>query len=166
MIVSNSSPLIFLAKLNLFDNVKKLYKTVLIPQEVYDEVIGKGHDFKEALILQGLLDAGFLRVVDVQTTERSELKSLHLGERKAIALCLQQKMKNILIDDKEAIEYCRLLGIDAIRTTRLLLEMVKQKLFTVEEFDDALVQLSAEGYFLTIEVYQYLMEAARTYEKQ
>jgi len=37
-IVSNTSSLLFLAKLNRFDLLKNVYPLVLIPQEVIDEM--------------------------------------------------------------------------------------------------------------------------------
>ncbi len=161
MIVSNSSPLIFLAKLALFDPVKKLYPTILIPTEVHEEVIvhGKKEGFSEVLVLEKHLKEGYLKVVDVKEKSTKNVPSgLHLGEVRAIQLCLEQKLKTILLDDKEAIAYARILGLEPIRTTRLLLELVKQKQLSKEQFTHALVRLSREGYFISLDVYTYLLE--------
>lgn len=161
MIVSNSSPLIFLAKLALFDQVKKLYPAILIPPEVHDEVIvhGKKEGFSEVLVLEKHLKEGYLKIVDVKEKNTKNVPSgLHLGEVRAIQLCLEQKLKMILLDDKEAIAYARILGLEPIRTTRLLFELTKNKHLPKEQFKDALIRLSQEGYFLTIDVYTYLLE--------
>jgi len=161
MIVSNSSPLIFLAKLGLFDPVKKLYQTIAIPAEVHEEVIarGKKEGFSDVMLLEKEIRDGYLKVLDVKEKNTKNIPlGLHLGEVRAIQLCGEQKLKKILLDDKEAIAYARLLGLQPIRTTRLLLELVKQQHLSKEQFKHALIRLSQEGYFMTIDVYDYLLE--------
>lgn len=171
MIVSNSSPLIYLAKLSLFDHLKKVYPQISIPVEVYAEVVvqGKKEGFWEVAVIEQLIEQGYIIVEKVSGERSGPLtapQGLHLGEARAIQLCLQKKAKHILLDDKEAIEYAGLVGLQAVRTTRILLELVKRRQLSKGQFKQALVQLSKEGYFLTIEVYEYLLEEVEKYHRE
>ncbi|MBI4146939.1 hypothetical protein HY489_06415 [Candidatus Woesearchaeota archaeon] len=159
MIVSDSSPLIFLAKLNVLELVQKLYTKIIIPTEVYEEVItiGKKEGFKEVVVLEQFVSSGFIKQ-RVVSKRGKDFKNLHEGERSALQLCLQEKIHQMLVDDKEAVECCRIMGIEPIRTTRILLMLLKKKLLNREQFKNGLVKLSNEGYFFTIDVYNYLLE--------
>ena len=56
MIVSNSTPLIWLAKIGKLNLLKNFFKTVMIPEAVYDEVVTKGINEKapDAFIVEML----------------------------------------------------------------------------------------------------------------
>lgn len=160
MIISNSTPLIYLAKLNKLNLVLKIYKKILIPEEVYSEVVieGKRLNKKEVILIEDLINQKLIEVKKVNELKK-ELNTLHLGELKAINLCLQINIKDILIDDKEAYELCKMLKLNPIRTTAFLLNCVKDKLISKEEFKEFLLKISQEGYFLTAEVFQYLLDS-------
>ena len=46
MIISNSSPLIYLSKLNKLELLRKLFSKIIIPKQVYEEVVVKGRENK------------------------------------------------------------------------------------------------------------------------
>lgn len=156
--VSNTTPLTYLAKLNKIDLIKNLYKKILIPQEVYQEIIkGKESGKNEVFLIENLINERFIQVKETEEIKK-EIKSLHIGELKAINLCFQENIKDILIDDKEAYEICKLFKLNPIRTTALLLEFTKKNFIKKNEFKDLLIKLSKEGYFLSIEVFDYLVK--------
>ncbi len=159
MIVSNSTPLIYLAKLNKLDLVINLYNKLIIPKEVYNEVVVEGKRFnnKEVILIEELINKKLIEIKESGKLKK-EISSIHIGEAKAINLCLKTKNKEILIDDKEAYELCKLFNLKPIRTTAFLLICVKEKLITKKEFKELLVLLSKEGYFLSIEVFQFLLD--------
>ena len=53
IIISNASTLIYLAKVNRLHLLKDLFKKVIIPMEVYEEVIIRG--IKDGFLMQELL---------------------------------------------------------------------------------------------------------------
>ncbi len=160
MIISNSTPLIYLAKLNKLNLVIDIYKKILIPEEVFSEVVlgGKELNKKEVILIEDLISQKVIEVKEVKELKR-ELNTLHTGEAKAISLCLNEKIKDILIDDKEAYELCKILNLNPIRTTAFLLNCAKNKIISKEEFKENLINLSQEGYFMTADVFQYLLDA-------
>jgi predicted nucleic acid-binding protein len=62
-VISDSSPLIALAKIDAFDLLQKLYGTLIIPTEVYDEIVVAG---------AGLAGAG-------ETSKSSWIEVLNIG---------------------------------------------------------------------------------------
>ena len=95
MIISNSSPLIFLAKINKLFLLKDLYKEIIIPQAVYKEVIvtGKIKQYGDAYIIEKALGDSII-IKEVKGKMNSQLqKFLGDGEREAIELALEQKSK-------------------------------------------------------------------------
>lgn len=104
-VVSNSTPLIHLAKLNLLLVLKKLYSKVFIPRLVYREVIeeGKYFDKEDARLIEYFIDR-FIFVKEANESLKksiSEKYTIHLGESETIALCKDLKLDFILIDESE-----------------------------------------------------------------
>ena len=96
MIISNSSPLILLAKIGKLSMLEKLYNKVLIPYEVYREVIieGKKENYSDAAFIEKCIN-DFIFVKDLVEEHEKEAEKLKgiigLGESEAIQLCLQEK---------------------------------------------------------------------------
>ena len=87
-IVSNTSPISNLAKIGQIDLLQKLYKTVLIPTAVYDELLDPRAG---ETIIKAVQSASWLEVQVVQNQKLvGELRNiLNLGEAEAIALAIE-----------------------------------------------------------------------------
>jgi len=162
--ISDSTPIIYLAKLNLLKLLKKIYSEILIPKEVYKEVVeeGKKSNQKEVLLIEEAINKKFIIVKKVKKAKKFEqFSQLHDGEINTISLCLKLRKKEILVDDKDAYNICKLVGLKPIRTTAILLKFLKENFISFNEFKDLLKNLSKEGYFLDIETFEYLLDRAR-----
>lgn len=160
MIISNATPLIYLGKLKRLDLLHKVYGTIIIPKEVFEEVVVKGKKLnkKEVILIEKCITDRKL-IVKTSLDLSKTLSSLHRGEAHALNICLQEKIKDIILDDKEAYELCKVLDLKPMRATAFLLFCVKKKLITVEDFKESLVFLSKEGYYMSAEVFQCLLDA-------
>ena len=163
--VSDATPLIHLSKISKISYLKKLFDKIFIPKEIYEEVVVKGKELnkKEVVLIEGLIEENFVMVKE--TSSKAEMPNLHIGELKAIALCNELKVKNLLIDEKEGYEAAGLVGLNPLRTTALLLRLLNKKLIKFEEYKESLLALSESGYFLSAEAYERLLEAGRKIEK-
>ena len=87
-IVSNTSPISNLAKVGHIDLLQKLYKTVLIPTAVYDELLDERAG---ETIIKAVRSANWLEVQLVQNQKLvGELQNiLNLGEAEVIALAVE-----------------------------------------------------------------------------
>lgn len=164
--ISNSSPIMYLAKINKLKLVKNIYSKILIPKEVYREVVeeGKKLNQKEIVLIEEAIDEGFIFVKEIKKLKKFEqFSQFHEGEICAISLCLNLKENNILIDDKDAYNFCRLIDLIPIRTSAVLLKLLRGKIINFNEFKDSLKNLSKEGYFIDINTFEYLLNEAKKY---
>src|SRR3990172_10799121 len=140
--VSNATPLIYLAKIGKIALLRRFFDKIYIPHEVFAEVVteGKKLNRKEIFLIENLIEEGFIDIGEVKKTP--EIKSLHEGEAKAIALCRELRLNTILIDDKEGYEFSKLLNLNPLRTTALLMKFYKENLLSYKEFCDAVLKLS------------------------
>ena len=89
MIISNSSPLILLARINKLGIIKEIYKKIYIPKAVYNEVIvrGKEEKYSDAFIIERAVD-DFIFIKELKEENLRESKKLNdvigMGESGAI----------------------------------------------------------------------------------
>ena len=98
MIVSNSSPLISLARIGRLDLLHRLYKELHIPQAVWNEVVLKAGD------QPGVAELKTTSWIKTETVSNRELvkalqRDLDAGESEAIALALEKKAELLLMDE-------------------------------------------------------------------
>jgi uncharacterized protein len=106
-VVSNSSPIIHLAKIGHLDLLQDFFGELIIAEAVYEECMTEGQDRPEVSIIE---QASWLRVVPVANQNLvSLLKSeIDRGEAESIALALETQASLILLDDSDAREKARL----------------------------------------------------------
>ncbi len=122
MAVINSSPIITLAKSNKLELLHKLFKEVIITEQVYKEIMSKP-DYAEAIAIKKAVDADKLKVQKIR-----EIKSvLGAGEASSISLALKLKQP-LIIDDKKAVFIANTLGIECHGTLYIVLEALKRKI--------------------------------------
>ncbi len=159
--VSNSTPLIYLSKLNKLEELQKFFEKIYIPEAVYREVVIKGKELNklEVIVIEKLMSEKFIIVE--KTNPKLEIKTLHIGELEAISLAQEKKIQNILIDDKEGVEVSKIVGLNPWRTTAILLGLLKLKVIKPDEFKSLLIDLSKSGYFISAEIFDYLIRESK-----
>jgi predicted nucleic acid-binding protein len=124
-VVSNTTPLLSLLKIDALDILKALYENVLVPQAVYQEIeTGKDRDFYTDL---KKLDWIIIKPV-TSHRERKYLFDLDDGEAETLILAQEQNADLAIIDEKCGRRYARQLGIPVTGTIGLLLKAKKQGL--------------------------------------
>jgi len=109
IIVSDTTPISELAKVDNLDLLPKLFGKVVIPQGVFDELqVGK---HPAAKLVQNL---SWLEVVTVDNQqlvrELQQSFKLDLGESEAIALAEELSASQLLIDERAVSEASRFVG--------------------------------------------------------
>jgi len=124
LVVSNASPLITLAKIGQFDLLLKLFGRIVIPQEVYDEVVLHSAGEPGAVETR---DAGWVDVKPVADDLAVSLlrEDLGAGESAAIVLAQMTGAALLLLDDALARRKAERVGLTVIGTLGILL-MAKQ----------------------------------------
>jgi hypothetical protein len=131
-IVSNTSPISNLAQIGQLDLVQQLYKTVLIPYAVYQELSDEraGETINTAIQV-----ANWLKVQSVENQDLvNELRSqVNIGEAEAIVLATEQKANRLLIDERLGRQVAIDLGVKVTGVLGILLAAKRQNLITATQ---------------------------------
>jgi len=141
MIVSNSGPLIHLAKIDRLRLIKELFGEVIIPHEVKLEVIDRGKDegMADAFLIESELDNGWIieyELKDPRVKEIAERAGIEPGEASAIMLAKKRNCL-ILIDDLAARRFAHGLGLVVVGSIGVLIKSSKLRLLSKHEALDA-----------------------------
>ncbi len=137
-VVSNSSPIIHLAKIDQLNLLSDFFGELLIPPAVYEECITDGKGRPEVARIK---QASWLRVVQVANQNLITLLNTEIdrGEAEAIALALETQAALILLDDADAREKARLYYLKMTGILGILLRAKKSgKIASLSEKLDAL----------------------------
>ncbi len=118
MIVSDSTVLIALINIDEFRILKAFVKTVIIPYEVYQEVIQKKYakNYLEKQIEQGFVIVEKYKDTSLFNTIHATLDS---GESAAITLALEKELP-LIIDEKKGRKYAQEKGIEIVGLVGIL----------------------------------------------
>lgn len=154
-IVSNTGPIIGLAKIDRLFLLKKIASEVMIPPMVHRELLGK-FGMESERIDRALNE--FLRVTNLNPLEPSvemAISGLGNGERQAIGLASSFKEDILLlIDDRAGREVARQLNIPTIGLVGFL--FIAKKKGILENIGALIDDLRIQGYWLSDEVVEVI----------
>ncbi len=162
MILSNASPLIYLAKLGKLELLKELFRKIIIPREVYDEVVAKGKEgkFFDALKVEKAIKDGWIDVKGIKIEKEIEglAPEIDKGETALLSLAKREKAHLILIDDACARTIAESLGFNAKGTLYVLLKAYRKRLINKNEVKESINKLVLSGFRLSQELYIAIMK--------
>lgn len=164
--VSNSSPLIWLAKIGRLTLLKNLFGEIVIPMRVYEESALRKQS-ADAVLIGKAVEEGWIKVSEEMMEEADTLadaSGIHLGEAEAILLALKLGTE-LIIDEREASATAQMFGVRPIGTVAVLLLALTRDQITLIEFREGLDSLLASGFRLTVDVYNKALEAAQSITK-
>jgi predicted nucleic acid-binding protein len=121
-VVADSSCLIGLVHIGLFESVKDLFAEIYIPSAVYDEVVVKGKGKIGAHEVEAAVKAGWLTKTSVQDTlaVNALLTTLSRGEAEVIILATELGLDYALIDESTARNMANLMNVNTIGTLGII----------------------------------------------
>lgn len=116
IIVFNTTPLISLAAIQQFHLLQQLFKTIYVPQAVYDEIKAK-HSFGYQEV-----DADWVKVKLIQNDAYLCLLCNELDKGEAEAICLAKELAadTLVIDERMAYKIAKSQGIFVVGTLTIL----------------------------------------------
>jgi predicted nucleic acid-binding protein len=160
-IVSNATPLIYLAKVGKIEFLKKVFGEVFIPEEVKIEVVDRGKLLgeRDAYVIEKAIGEGWLKVL---TTEIVEVPiKLESGEVAVLSLAKKLGLREVLLDEVSARVAARLLDLTPRGTVFVLLKALEKMEIDLNGFLEVLNQLMRHGFRLKEEVYVEAVREAR-----
>ena len=161
-IVSNATPLIYLAKIKRYSLLKSLYDKIIISQEVKIEIVDEGKKLKklDALLIEREIDGGFIELKKVGKLIETNIE-LEPGELSTLSLAKELKIDEVLIDETLARTAAKIIGLIPRGTLYVLLKNLKSKEITFDDFLNILNELIESGYRLKEEIYIKVIEEAK-----
>lgn len=152
VVVANSTPLIALSKIGLFHLLNEYFGEVIIPNEVYEEVVIRGGNLFGA---KDVSSAEWIKIVSVENRLAVDALSAQLGKGEAEAIVLaKEKNALLIIDDRDGRRTAMNLGILITGTVGLL------KLAAEEgeiDLKNAMDELMASGFRLSKSEYNKII---------
>jgi len=165
--VSNATPLIYLARLGRLYLLKDLFAQVHIPPEVRIETVdrGKAKGYSDAYVIEQALNEGWLtsNPLTAENAKKSEalaqMAGIDVGEAQAIILAKQEGESVVLVDQSNAREVARHLGLSPRGTIFIILTAVKRKMITKDEAKQMLATLIEENFYISASIYRDTLNA-------
>jgi predicted nucleic acid-binding protein len=129
VIVSNTSPITNLAAVGHIDLLRLLYGSIIIPEQVYNELIGKGGPNNPgAAEAQAGTWIETRQATDTAFVQRLQRLGLDAGEAEAIVLASELNADLLLIDEKDGRQVAASFGVPHIGLLGVLLNAKAQSL--------------------------------------
>ncbi len=156
-LVSDAAPLIFLAKLDRLELIKKLFgETIFVPKRVADEVLSPPLPPDEELTLQRFLQS--VHIIDVHVS-RKKPTSLSLADLSVHQLAVEQKADIVLSDDKLLRRLLQAEGLTPIGTLGLLIRATEKGYLSKNKVRRCLDDLIKKHRFrISIELFECVLE--------
>ena len=154
--ISNTSPLVYLYRIQAIEWLPRLFSTVWVPTAVVEELREgrrRGFDVPDPSTYH------WIQRVDPRATP-SEWLSLDLGpgELAAMALALENRTRIVLLDDRLARRTAQAAGLSVWGTLKVLLEAKAQGL--TDKIEPFVNRLSETGMWLSEEIRQRILALA------
>ena len=154
--ISNTSPLLYLYRIEAINWLPELFDEVWIPEAVSNELSAgrsKGYDVPNPE------DYPWLSVVDPKSMPSEWLAlDLGIGEIAAMALALENPKRIVLLDDMLARRTAQVAGLQVWGTLKVLLEAKSYGL--VDKIEPYITKLSESGMWVSAEVRQRILKLA------
>ena len=149
--ISNSTPLIFLSKINKLNLLKQLFKTITIPEDVKKEVLKENKP--DSIKIRKAIEEKWIKIKNPEDNKDLQLGS---GESAAINLAKENKT-SLIIDDALAIKAAQEFNIETLRTTTVIFQAIDKKIINKEQGIELLNKLIENGYYISNEYYAKLL---------
>jgi len=164
-VVTDSTVLIYLAKLGDLGLLDELFDETHVPERVYEEVVTRGREerYADALPIREAAEAFLdVRSLPREARERADeiqrSSGLERGESTAIALA-EAEGARCLTDDHAARKTAESLGVEVGGTIYVHLESLDGGHITYEGYVDRLDELTDNGFRMSASLYRRAVEA-------
>ena len=159
IVVSDTTPLISLLKIDRISLLEKLFGQVLIPQAVFDELTA---DVRFELEAEQIRQKQFIKVKAVRNSESARIlkraTGLDQGESEAIILTDEQNADVLLMDEAKGRTISFQMGFKIMGTIGILMAAYEENELTAIEVRECVEGLQRAGRHISQKHYQMLLD--------
>lgn len=162
IVISDTTPIISLLKINHLELLHHLFGEVQVPDAVCEELISNVKFQKEA---EKILRAEYVKKVVVEDKKSVTLlrraTGLDAGESEAIILSDEIKADLLLMDELKGRQVAKQMGLNIMGTVGILMTAFDEELLLAEEIEQCIDVLRSNGRHISEKLYEQLMEKIR-----
>ena len=149
--VADASVLIWLAKVGRLYLLEQQYGSILIPSEVYSEVVEEGlkEGYADALVVRDAFEKGWIKVEAAPTEQTGRimrgLPELHEGEAAAMSLAIDRRAP-LLIDESSGRVIATALGLRPRGAIHVLFKAAYNGSLSTVEARDTISSMVSAGF--------------------
>ena len=163
--VSESTPLIYLAKIGRLDIIRDVFQKIYVPEAVIDEAVtqGKALNMSDASIIEKAVGTWIIKErvepeVDAEYSFLDTNTRLGNGEKEALKLCKQLDADYFIADDREARRVSSILNIKPIGTCGTVVQAFRQGSITKKEALRVIDDLVKVGFRISSTLYRKILD--------
>lgn len=163
--VSDSTPLIYLAKIGRLDIIRDVFQKIYVPEAVIDEAVtqGKALNMSDASIIEKAVGTWIIKErvepeVDAEYSFLDNNTRLGNGEKEALKLCKQLDAAYFIADDREARRVSSILNIKPIGTCGTVVQAFRQGSITKKEALRIIDDLVKVGFRISSTLYRKILD--------
>ena len=157
-VVSNSSPLIHLAKIGHLDLLRYFFDKIVVSEVVYKECVIEGKGREDAKKIEKAEWIEVAKIMD-EKLKRALMIVLDEGEAEAITLALEESADLILLDDYEARKIARNYRLNITGTIGVLIRARYSG--EIDNLKEELEKLKETGFWLSEDLYTKILREER-----
>lgn len=163
MVISNSSPLIHLARLGKIEYFFNLVGNINIPKAVFEEVVTKGkkYNYSEAFTIESFIREEKIKIVNLEPFDEIFYPPLGRGELEALELAKQNK-ELLIIDERKGRNMAQILQIEHQTTLTTIFELLISEEIDYSEYKSNLKRY-AENSWISADILQEFLERGQKY---
>jgi predicted nucleic acid-binding protein len=155
-VISDASPLIWLAKVGKITLLRTLFEEVIIPQEVYAEAVEKGLQggFTDAQTIKECINEGWIKLSKLNPKGQSMLQKIseyafeiYSGEAQAIVLAREMKFL-LLMDESAGRAFAQAWGLKVKGTIYVIISALRKGLISEIEAKETVLTMVTKGFRL------------------
>ena len=154
-IVINSSPLIFLSKIEKMHLLTELFDEIFIPSTVFYETVTRGKEkmMEDAFVIENFINENEnkITIVDVDFQGVEEIP-LGIGEKAVIAFARRENIENVLIDEGKARTIAKMFKLKPRGTLWVLALANSEDMITYHELKESVLRIVEKGYRIKEEI--------------
>jgi len=158
--VSDSTPLIYLAKIGRLDIIRDVFQKIYVPEAVTQ---GKALNMSDASIIEKAVGTWIIKErvepeVDAEYSFLDNNTRLGNGEKEALKLCKQLDAAYFIADDREARRVSSILNIKPIGTCGTVVQAFRQGSITKKEALRVIDDLVKVGFRISSTLYRKILD--------
>jgi predicted nucleic acid-binding protein len=156
VVVADTAPLRYLIQIDCHEFLAVLFKQVLIPIAVWEEL--RDEKAPLAVRLWAEQPPGWMKTCRINSTPGEDLWELDDGEREAIQLAEEVGADLLLVDERAGARIARQKGLMVTGTLGILLEAERHGLLSI---DEALERLAKTNFRRTAQLFEQVKNLSR-----